>query len=180
MHPSSRRNMGRFVDKYLSHYTDGATVLDVGSQDVNGSYGPLFEGWHYVGLDICPGSNVDIVVKDIHHWSEVKSNSYDVVISGQAFEHMEFFWLIMGEIARVLKASGLCCIIAPSSGPQHCTPGGKDCWRFLPDGLEAVARYAKLEVLESYIGWGFIGSYEDSLWQDTVLICRKPVGEIQT
>ena len=173
MHSSSLKNMKRFVDKYLQGIVPGK-VLDVGSQDVNGTYKPLFAGWEYSGLDVCTGNNVNVVVNDPYHWSGVESNSYDVVISGQAFEHIELPWLTMGEIARVLKAGGLCCIIAPSSGPRHSTPGGKDCWRYLPNGLEALARYVKLEVMESYIGWESIGNYEDSLWQDAVLICRKP------
>jgi SAM-dependent methyltransferase len=169
VHGSSLENMKRFVDKYLDHWED-ITVLDVGSQDVNGTYKPLFKGWNYKGLDVCPGNNVDIVVQDSYHWSEVESRSYDVVISGQAFEHIEFPWLTMGEIARVLKPGGFCCIIAPSSGPIHWE---KDCWRFLPYGLAALAKWAKLEVLESYIGWESIKNAEDDQWKDAVLICRR-------
>jgi len=169
MHGSSLENMKRVRAKYLH---DKGTVLDIGSQDINGTYKHLFKGWNYKGLDVCPGSNVDIVVKDAYHWTEVESSSYDVVISGQAFEHIEFPWLTINEVARVLKAGGLCCIIAPSSGPIHYAPEGKDCWRFLPDGLAALAVWAKLEVLESYIGWESINNAEDDQWKDAVLICR--------
>lgn len=176
MHASSYLNMKRFVDKYLhGQEHNKSKVLDVGSQDVNGNYKPLFADYEYRGLDVCPGSNVDIVVDDSYHWREVESNSYDIVISGQALEHVEFFWLTVGEIARALKPSGLCCIIAPSSGPRHVCSEGKDCWRFLPDGLEAVAKWAGLEVLESYIGWESIKNAEDDQWKDAVLICRKPI-----
>jgi hypothetical protein len=34
------------------------------------------------------------------------------VVSGQAFEHIEFIWLTILEIARVLKTNGLAVIIA--------------------------------------------------------------------
>lgn len=172
MHASSYKNMKRFIDKYLQGQEHSkATVLDVGSQDVNGTYKPLFAGWEYKGLDVQPGNNVDIVVEDVYNWSEVKSNSCDVVISGQAFEHIEFFWLTISEIARVLKAGGLCCIIAPSAGPGHSIP---DCWRFMPDGFRAMAKWVELEVVESYIGWESIRNAEDDQWKDAVLICRKP------
>lgn len=67
------------------------------------------------------GNNVNIVVSDIYNWFEVEDNSYDVIISGQLFEYLEFFWLIMSEIERVLKSRGFVCIIVPSSGPR---PGG--------------------------------------------------------
>ena len=67
MHASSYKNMERFINKYLRDWEHSkATVLDVGSQDVNGTYKPLFAGWEYKGLDICPGSNVDIVVENIY------------------------------------------------------------------------------------------------------------------
>jgi SAM-dependent methyltransferase len=176
MHTSSYQNMRGFVDKYMQGYvTEKTRILDVGSQDINGSYKPLFNNrnWEYKGLDICQGKNVDIVVKDIYNWQEVMSNSYDVIISGQAFEHIEFFWLTMCEVARVLKEQGLCCIIAPSSGPEHKYP--KDCWRFFTDGLEAVARYARLEILESYTCREPMRNGEENIWKDTVLICLKPI-----
>jgi len=186
VHASSYRNMERFVDKYLrGHYANADTpvVLDVGSQDLNGSYRALFEdlehvNWDYIGLDVCSGKNVDVVVDNIYHWAKIKSGSCDVVISGQTLEHVEFFWLTMEEVARVLKEGGLCCIIVPSAGPRHAYEGGKDCWRFLPDGLVAVAKYAKLEVMESSIGWESIKSYEDDQWKDSILVCRKPVAGV--
>lgn len=175
MHKSSYENMRKFVDKYLSQYrTKTLKILDVGSQDINGTYKPLFseEKWEYTGLDICQGKNVDIVVKDIYKWKRVKSNSYDIIISGQAFEHIEYFWLTMKELARVAKPGGLCCIIAPSSGPEHKYP--KDCWRFFPDGLAAVAKYADLEIIETYTCWEPEICGEKNIWKDTVLICNKP------
>ena len=91
---------------------------------------------------------------------------FDVVISGQTFEHIEFFWLTMQEIKRILKQTGLCCIIAPSSGPEHKFP--IDCWRFFPDGMKAIAKYAKLSIIEVY-------SVIEDLWNDTILICKKDI-----
>ena len=70
-------------------------------------------------MDIQKGPNIDIVVSDIYNWIEIEDNSFDVVVSGQAFEHMEFFWKAIKEIERILKPGGLCCIIAPSAG-QMC------------------------------------------------------------
>ena len=87
--------------------------------------------WEYSGLDVEKGPNVDIVVENPYDW-EIPDSSYDVVISGQAFEHIEFFWLTFLEMARVLKPQGLIILIAPSRGPQHRYP--VDCWRFYPDG----------------------------------------------
>ena len=148
MHKSSKEKMRAFRNKYLSaREGERLTVLDLGSMDVNGSYREIFDHpkWRYQGLDLAEGENVDIVLKNTYSWKEVKSDSVDVLVSGQAFEHMEFFWITMLEVARVLKPGGLCCIIAPSSGYEHRYP--VDCWRFFPDGMDALARFARLKVL---------------------------------
>ncbi len=175
MHKSSYENMKRFVDKYLNNYkSKNIKILDVGSQDINGSYKPLFNDpyWKYTGLDVVKGENVDVVIKDMYDWKEIESNAYDIVISGQVLEHIEFFWVTMCEITRVLKKDGICCIIVPSSGCEHKYP--VDCWRFFPDGVKALARYAKLESLEVYNCWdGHVIDGEENVWKDTVLICRK-------
>jgi SAM-dependent methyltransferase len=179
MHKSSFDNMRKFRDNYLESFQSNyVRILDVGSQDINGSYKPLFNNnsWEYKGLDICRGSNVDIIVKSIYDWKEIRSSSFDVVISGQAFEHIEFVWLTMYEISRALKNGGLCCIIAPSSGPEHRFP--VDCWRFFPDGLKTLARYAMLDTLESYICSEISNDGEENIWKDAVLICRKPIRRI--
>lgn len=175
MHQSSYEKMKKFVDNYL----DGDKtykILDIGSQDVNGSYKPLFENplWEYHGLDMEAGKNVDIVLSDIYHWKEIKSNSYDIVISGQAFEHIEFIWVSMLEVTRILKTDGICCIIAPSGGYEHSWP--IDCWRIYPDGFKALAKYASLKTLEVYTQWEPLNYQNDDsdVWQDSVLIAQKP------
>lgn len=178
MHKTSYENMKKFVNKYLKKYkSKPLKILDVGSQDVNGSYKPLFNNinWTYTGLDIVNGKDVDIVVRDIYNWKEIKSNFYDVVISGQSLEHIEFFWLTMQEIARTLKEKGLCCVIVPSSGLEHKYP--IDCWRFFPDGLKALSKYVGLKVLKTYNCWNsLIIDGEENIWKDSVLICKKPSG----
>jgi SAM-dependent methyltransferase len=165
-----------FRKKYLeSRKNEPLFILDLGGLDINGSYREYFEvsPWKYRGIDMAAGKNVDIVLQDPYHWREIKSGSADVVISGQAFEHIEFFWLAMLEIARVLKPEGLCCLIAPSCGPEHRYP--VDCWRFYPDGFVALARFASLEVSEVYLQNGTTGCADGSdMWIDTVLVCRKP------
>ena len=166
--------MKDFADRYLPNFSaQPLLILDVGSYDVNGSYRPLFENknWHYRGLDIASGQNVDIVINDIYHWQEVETASVDVVISGQAFEHIEYFWQTFEEIYRVLKLGGLCCIIAPSSGPEHRYP--VDCWRFFPDGLRAASRYVGLEVLETRLDDRETIDGEGNVWHDSVLIAKK-------
>ncbi len=177
MHASSYDKMAAFREKYLSgREPENLVVVDLGSQDINGSYRPLFDeaAWRYIGLDMAAGKNVDLILQDPYNWREIEPLSVDVLISGQTFEHTEFFWLTMQQIARVLKINAICCILAPSSGPEHQFP--VDCWRVYPDGLRAVARYAGLETIECWTQWEDLPQYdnESNKWHDSVLIARKP------
>lgn len=177
MHQSSLEKMRSFRDRYLRERRgDSLLILDLGSMDANGTYRPLFDihPWRYRGVDIARGENVDIVVRNPYCWKEVRANCADVLISGQAFEHIEFFWLTVLEIERVLKPGGLCCIIAPSAGHEHCYP--VDCWRFYPDGFSALARFGGFEVLELMRQTEPDPRFDDesNVWQDTMLVCRKP------
>lgn len=63
-----------------------ATVVEVGSRDVNGSVRPLFErpGVHYTGVDLQPGRRVDVVA-DAHHWAP--PHPVDLVICCEVLEH---------------------------------------------------------------------------------------------
>lgn len=177
MHQSSYARMAEFVERHLAARRGGRLdILDVGSMDVNGSYRPLFDDpcWNYRGADLESGRNVDLVLSDPYHFSSVTSGSLDVVVSGQALEHMPRFWMFMLEVFRCLKPGGVCCIIAPSGGYEHRYP--VDCYRFYPDGMRAVAEYARLEVLEVSTDWTPQGTYTDdsAAWQDSVLVARKP------
>lgn len=137
MHGSSYGQMGRVVGKYLQH--EGVlSVLDIGSKDVNGTYRPLFAGagWKYVGADIERGKNVDVVIDDGYEWKMIGDGQFDVVISGQALEHMERPWLAAKAMYRVCKAGGVCVAIAPAVWDYHQNP--KDCWRIYPDGMRAI------------------------------------------
>lgn len=175
MHASSYKNMAYFVAKYLTKFLeDELYVIDVGSKNVNGTYKKLFNNdkWHYTGIDLEAGDNVDIVLANPYDWRSIKSEFYDVVVSGQTFEHIEYFWLTMKEIDRCLKTGGLCCIIAPSEGPEHGHP--HDCWRFYKDGMIALAQYVHMTILEVYTQSEFDEFTDNSdMWKDTVLICSK-------
>ncbi len=175
MHASSLSNMKRFVATHLAPFMESSlSIADVGAMDVNGSYKPLFEqpNWQYVGLDLEAGPNVDIALNSAYSWP-IGDNSFDVVVSGQALEHVEFVWQTVQEVARILKPGGLCCLIAPSAGPEHRFP--VDCWRIYPDGMRALAKFAQLDVLEVYSQWDKEQHPDmNPIWKDTVFIGQKP------
>jgi SAM-dependent methyltransferase len=118
--------------------------------------------------------NVDFVPADPFAWTELESESFDVVISGQTFEHNPYFWITAAEIARVLVPGGMVALIAPSSGRPHRFP--VDCWRFYPDSWAAICQYVGLDLLESYrekkttTRMVIPGTY----WRDAMMIAQKP------
>lgn len=193
MHESSALRMERFLRLYVIPWAatvpeEKLVAVDVGAADPGIRYKQLFtngfevmkdvpgwdkDRWIYKGLDLHGCINVDITVSgDPYNWP-IPDNSIDLVISGQSFEHIEYPWLTIGEIARILKPGSLCCIIAPSGGIIHRHP--VDCWRFLPDGFLALAKYAKLEPLVSELKWETEFCGEDAGGAaDMTLIARKP------
>jgi cephalosporin hydroxylase len=165
MHPESYQEMSRMVTQYLPGRLP-LHVLDVGSYAVNGSYKPLFteRGCHYTGLDQSPGPNVDVVLKDPYRFPFPR-NSFDVLISGQAFEHIPRFWETWSEMVRVLKPGGWIFLIAPSRGVEHRYP--VDCWRFYRDGFRALGEWKQLEIIEAETRW-------ETTWGDCIGVFRKP------
>ncbi len=136
MHDQTRRLMESF-SKTIS---EKATVLDVGSCDVNGTFKEYFPNNPYIGIDIVEGPNVDIVVPPYDY--PFPDNHFDVVISGSCLEHVRHPWRWMKEVARVLKPGGKIFILVPYNHPYHEHP--VDCWRVFPDGMRALFEEAGL------------------------------------
>jgi SAM-dependent methyltransferase len=122
-------------------------IVDMGSYDVNGTYRSLFQnvditmGGQYVGVDIIPGPNVDVIVGS-DEWLAL--DSVDAVISGQTIEHVADIPEFMAGIFRILKPGGILCIIAPSEGPGHDYP----IWvgNFPPDRMRKAVEDGGFEV----------------------------------
>lgn len=186
MHKSSYLRMEHLIRHYEPYFTqnkESIKVLDIGSYDVNGTYRQILTNprYEYTGMDMAAGPNVDIVPKDIYHWDEIADETYDLVLSGQVFEHIEYPWLTIREIARVLKPSGLCILIAPSSGMEHKAP--KDCYRYYADGFAALASWADLKVWHTSVGGvPKTEQLDDWLddWNDGCLVAQKMPFWIET
>jgi SAM-dependent methyltransferase len=169
VHRTSKQNMKKCYDKYFcGSFLDNKnyiSVLDIGSIDINGSYREIFNNIKikYVGADLEGGNGVDVVLKDPYHYP-FDSESMDVVLSGQTFEHCEFFWQSFVEMCRVLKKDGYLFLICPSAGRVHRYP--VDCYRFYPDSYAALAKYAHVTLVEKWID-------ERSEWKDFVGVFQK-------
>lgn len=176
MHPTAMSNCKSFFDTYAQAFklTPHTKVVEIGSQDVNGSLRQLCpKEFEYIGVDFQDAKGVDIVLEDPYALP-FDDESLDIVISSSCFEHSEMFWLVFLEILRVLKPKGLFYLNAPSAGSFHRYP--VDCWRFYPDSGKALVAWAKrnglnTEVLESY-------THKGGIWQDFIGVFLKDANHV--
>jgi SAM-dependent methyltransferase len=185
MHATAYAHMTMCLNAYLSkdrHYR----VLDLGSRKVGGqlpSHREMLENegfdHEYVGIDIRRGPNVDVVMKKPYRFP-FRSNSFDVVMSNQTFEHIAFPWVSFLEMCRVVRPGGLIFIVSPSRGRRH---GHEDCWRYYPDSWRALAAIARMHLVESFVdlpprqpnGHPDYSALGSNWWGDSVGVFRKPM-----
>ena len=147
-------------------------ILDVGSQDVNGTLRPYApQPSLYIGVDQVAGPGVDTVLDDPHALP-YRDNLFDLVVSTSCLEHDPMFWLTFAEMARITAPGGFIYVSAPSNGPYHGHPG--DCWRFYADAPKALADWATLcghtlELVEA-----FMMPPQGDVWIDCVMVFGKP------
>jgi len=164
MHQESLDIMWHYVNLIaVDPWTEPTKVLDVGSRQVgeNRTYKEMFPSPRYVytGLDVEPGNNVDVIPDDPYEWGLRFMGKFDLVISGQAFEHIEYPWLTIKQIEKVLVPGGYAILIAPTTPTIHRFP--VDCWRILPDGWNALAKWADLKIIDSSMNQ-YHGDWHDS------------------
>jgi SAM-dependent methyltransferase len=165
MHASALQSASEFFAKYP---LEAATVVDIGSQNVNGSIREVCpKHYDYIGLDYAPAKGVDIVLVDEYKFP-LSDRIADMVVTSSCFEHAEMFWLTFLEGMRILKPNGLFYLNAPSRGEYHAYP--QDCWRFYPDSAKALLKWAQRN------GYNCIIEYAKTLdnhWGDFIVVYRK-------
>ncbi len=183
MHQSAFQHMQRCVARYMPK-NERQIVVDVGSrvvgQQVMQHRNLLKEHLvDYIGIDVAPGENVDLVMENPYSFP-VDDDIADVVLSGQVFEHVPFFWVTFLEMARILKPGGYIFLTAPSRGHLHHPP--YDCWRFYSDGYRALAAFANLHLVEAHTDYpgklpngrfDYAGVPANIYWGDTVGVFQK-------
>lgn len=159
-----------FFNTYLKNLKK-LKIVDIGSQDVNGSLRTVAQPEHqYLGVDFSSGKGVDIVINDAYKLP-FETESINAVVCSSCLEHSEFFWLLFNEMLRILKPSGLLYINVPSNGPYHTFP--VDCWRFYPDSGLALQRWGERNGFKVALLESFIGEKKYEPWNDFVAVFIK-------
>jgi len=95
-------------------------VLEVGSLNINGSIRVFFTECDYLGIDVGPGKDVDLVCEgqNLDHPNE----TYDTVGSCECFEHNPHWVETFNNMHRMIKSKGLIFMTCATTGrPEHGT-----------------------------------------------------------
>ena len=98
----------------------GGRVLDVGcgAKPYQNWFGLVTE---YIGLDMMPGSSVDLVVNSEEQWP-LPNEYFDVCLSSQVLEHVEYLEFTLSEMSRVLNKGGVMVLSFPFLYNEHGAP----------------------------------------------------------
>jgi SAM-dependent methyltransferase len=152
-------------------------VVEIGSQDVNGSLkDALPAGFAYVGLDLAPGKNVDLVARG--RQTPLADACADLVLSSSAMEHDPLFWLTFLELCRITRPGGHIYLNAPSNGHIHRHP--LDCWRFYPDAAQALVEWARIQGTDVTCVETFTAERVGDIWNDFVAVFARGAVEPRT
>lgn len=163
-------NGARFFQAYLADL-ESPLVLDLGAQDVIGSLRSVAPPRaRYFGVDMVAGKGVDMVLAD-PYVLPFADGSVDAVVSSSCFEHVEFFWVALLEIMRVLGPRGVLYLNAPSNGSFHRYP--VDCWRFYPDSGKALARWAVRNGFDAVLLESYVSAQQQDQWNDFVCVILR-------
>lgn len=118
MHEPARLFVARFATERA------CSVYEVGSRNVNGSVRDLFPAASWLGIDVRPGPNVDLVA-DGANWTP-ELGVYDFSISTEVFEHTREWRSILRHLIVALRPGGRVIVTAagPNRRPHSAEDGG--------------------------------------------------------
>lgn len=116
----AHREQFDFVKTLLAaapRYFNNATVLEVGSLNINGSIREFFKNCNYLGIDVGMGKDVDLVCQgqDLDH----PDNTYDTTASCECFEHNPFWAETFANMHRLTKPGGLVFMSCATTGRRE-------------------------------------------------------------
>jgi SAM-dependent methyltransferase len=125
----------------------GASILEVGARDVNGSIRPYIESFRpqsYLGVDLQPGPKVDDIVNVTDLVSRFGTAKFDVVISTEMLEHVLDWRLAVHNLKQVLRPGGILALTTRTIAfPYH--EFTDDFWRYEPCDFDLI--FADFEIL---------------------------------
>ena len=113
MHPQTEDFIFRMTQKFPHHFTDAA-VLEIGSQNINGSVRKFFpEPTEYIGVDLIEAPGVDLVAEG---QKVTFDHAFDVTISTECFEHNPYWSPTFYNMVAHTRPGGLVLMTCASRG----------------------------------------------------------------
>lgn len=137
--PQGNELLEQFISRCRS--MEQAQVLELGTRQSIPGRSTMHRDWipdagSYLGTDIAPGEDVDIVA-DVHRLTEtVGGERFDVIISCSTFEHLKYPHLAAHELMKALKVGGVLFIQTHQTFPLHSYP--YDYFRFSREALAGL------------------------------------------
>lgn len=131
----------RWGREALAERAKGRVVLEVGSQEVNGSFREFVEpeAAVYIGTDISHGRGVDILCPAEKVARTFGRGAFDLVICTELLEHVEDWRAVVRNLKAVTAPGGYIALTTRMPGfPFHGYPD--DFWRFTAADLAAIFR----------------------------------------
>ncbi len=139
----------------------GFRIIDFGSLNINGGPHDHIANTQYVGVDLGPGPNVDLVSPG--ELVDLPSNSFDAAISSECFEHNPFWKETFMQMCRLTKPNAIVAFTCAGIGRQeHGTTrsdNGTSAPLVVEMGREYYHNVSKKEVLTSLNVSGWFDSY---------------------
>jgi SAM-dependent methyltransferase len=176
MHEGTAALLDIFVEGYMTDRRGRPTrILHIGDEGIAAIHKVFGDSdWTLTTAGRYNADDLTMQLQRSYQWSELKAKQFDVVTSSQALEHLDYPWVTMLELARVLRPGGLACIVASSDRREHLPP--TDCWRFNADGLIALVEWADLESLELAVeSRDNSAGHSAEARSDVMVVARRPV-----
>ncbi len=109
----------KFVNDQIKSLPCNAFVLDIGAG--RGDFKKAFEGHYYLGLDIFPYPEVDLVC-DLIQCVPFKENTFDMIALLNICEHIADPKLLLSNVYKILKIGGIATVTIPFMIKMHQAP----------------------------------------------------------
>ncbi len=118
MHPAAYDWCVGVRERYPAHFGPQASVLEIGSLNINGGVRELFDpACRYIGIDVIEGPGVDVVYPaGAADWLMKNYLFFTTVISTEALEHDPHWRMTIKVAVRTLTPKGLICFTCATTG----------------------------------------------------------------
>ena len=167
-HPQQFEYIESVRSKFPKNFFN-AKVLEVGSVNINGSIRMLFSNCDFLGIDLAPGPDVDLVCEGqkLDH----PDGTYDTIVTAECFEHNPFWVETFENMYRMIKPNGLIIMTCATTGrPEHGTTRtnqGNACFTSTVMGWEYYKNLTEEDFREKFDIDAMFSNYEFKIGTET-------------